>query len=79
MELPFKRITLERVGLFADGVAVRRVGEETFELVRKYVDEILLVGTDEICAAIQDIFEDTRSLPEPAGALGSCQCLSGRG
>jgi threonine dehydratase len=64
-----KRITLERVGLFADGVAVRRVGEETFELVRKYVDEILLVDTDDICAAIQDIFEDTRSISEPAGAL----------
>jgi threonine dehydratase len=63
------RVTLERVGLFADGVAVRRVGEETFELARKYVDEILLVNTDEICAAIQDIFEDTRSISEPAGAL----------
>ncbi len=63
------RVTLERVGLFADGVAVRRVGEETFELARKYVDEILLVSTDEICAAIQDIFEDTRSISEPAGAL----------
>ena len=64
-----KRITLERVGLFADGVAVRRVGETTFELVRRYVDEIILVNTDEICAAIQDSFEDTRSVPEPAGAL----------
>jgi threonine dehydratase len=63
------RVTLERVGLFADGVAVRRAGEETLELVRKYVDEILLVNTDEICAAIQDIFEDTRSISEPAGAL----------
>jgi threonine dehydratase len=63
------RVTLERVGLFADGVAVRRPGEETLELVRKYVDEILLVNTDEICAAIQDIFEDTRSISEPAGAL----------
>src|ERR1700691_4221567 len=64
-----KRVTLERVGMFADGVAVRRVGEETFDLVRRYVDEILLVDTDEICAAIQDIFEDTRAIPEPAGAL----------
>src|SRR6204780_2017167 len=64
-----RRVTLERVGMFADGVAVRRVGEETFELVRRYVDEILLVDTDEICAAIQDIFEDTRAIPEPAGAL----------
>jgi threonine dehydratase len=64
-----KRVTLERVGLFADGVAVRRVGEETFALARRYVDEILLVDNDEICAAIQDIFEDTRSISEPAGAL----------
>ncbi len=64
-----KRVTLERVGQFADGVAVRRVGEETFALVRRYVDEIILVDTDEICAAIQDIFEDTRSVAEPAGAL----------
>jgi threonine dehydratase len=64
-----KRVTLERVGIFADGVAVRRVGEETFELARRYVDEIVLVDTDEICAAIQDIFEDTRAIPEPAGAL----------
>src|SRR5579863_5908156 len=64
-----KRVTLERVGIFADGVAVRRVGEENFELARRYVDEIVLVDTDEICAAIQDIFEDTRSISEPAGAL----------
>jgi threonine dehydratase len=65
-----QRVTLERVGIFADGVAVRRVGEECFALAREYVDEILLVNTDEICAAIQDIFEDTRSIAEPAGALG---------
>jgi threonine dehydratase len=64
-----KRVTLERVGMFADGVAVRRVGEENFELARRYVDEIVLVDTDEICAAIQDIFEDTRAIAEPAGAL----------
>jgi threonine dehydratase len=64
-----KRVTLDRVGMFADGVAVRRVGETTFELVRRYVDEIVLVNTDEICAAIQDTFEDTRSVPEPSGAL----------
>lgn len=64
-----KRVTLERVGIFADGVAVKRVGEETFNLCREYVDEILLVDTDEICAAIQDVFEDTRSIVEPAGAL----------
>jgi threonine dehydratase len=64
-----KRVTLDRVGLFADGVAVRRVGEESFALAKRYVDEIVLVSTDEICAAIQDIFEDTRSISEPAGAL----------
>ena len=64
-----RRVTLERVGIFADGVAVRRVGEETFALCRGTVDEILLTDTDEICAAIQDVFEDTRSIVEPAGAL----------
>jgi threonine dehydratase len=64
-----KRVTLEHVGMFADGVAVRRVGEETFRLARQYVDEIILVTTDQICAAIQDIFQDTRSIAEPAGAL----------
>jgi threonine dehydratase len=64
-----RRITLERVGMFADGVAVRRVGEETFALCRGLVDEIVLTGADEICAAIQDVFEDTRSIVEPAGAL----------
>jgi threonine dehydratase len=64
-----RRVTLERVGIFADGVAVRRVGEETFALCRGLVEEIVLVSTDEICAAIQDVFEDTRSIVEPAGAL----------
>ena len=64
-----RRVTLERVGIFADGVAVRRVGEETFALCRGSVDEIVLTDTDEICAAIQDVFEDTRSIVEPAGAL----------
>jgi threonine dehydratase len=64
-----RRVTLERVGMFADGVAVRRVGEETFNLCREHVDEIVLTETDEICAAIQDVFEDTRSIVEPAGAL----------
>jgi threonine dehydratase len=63
------RVTLTRVGIFADGVAVRRVGEETFRLCRELVDEIVLVDTDEICAAIQDIFEDNRTIAEPAGAL----------
>jgi threonine dehydratase len=64
-----KRVTLERVGMFADGVAVRRVGEEPFRLTREYVDEIVLVSTDQICAAIADIFQDTRAIAEPAGAL----------
>ncbi len=64
-----RRVTLAQVGLFADGVAVKQVGVETFRLARKYVDEIVLVDTDEICAAIKDVFEDTRSILEPAGAL----------
>jgi len=64
-----RRVTLDRVGIFADGVAVKRPGEETLSLCRAHVDEILLVDTDEICAAIQDVFEDTRSIVEPAGAL----------
>ena len=64
-----KRVTLDRVGIFADGVAVRKVGEETFRMAQQFVDEVILVNTDEICAAIQDIFEDTRTVVEPAGAL----------
>ena len=64
-----KRVTLAHVGLFADGVAVKRVGEETFRLASKYVDEMILVDTDAMCAAIKDVFEDTRSILEPAGAL----------
>jgi len=64
-----RRVILERVGMFADGVAVKRVGEENFALAREHVDEIVLVNADEICAAIQDVFEDTRSIVEPAGAL----------
>jgi threonine dehydratase len=63
------RVTLSQVGLFADGVAVKQVGEETFRLAQKYVDEIILVDTDDTCAAIKDVFEDTRSILEPAGAL----------
>ncbi|MEH2172051.1 threonine ammonia-lyase, biosynthetic [Nostoc sp.] len=63
------RVRLSQVGLFADGVAVREVGEETFRLCQQYVDEIILVGTDDTCAAIKDVFEDTRSILEPAGAL----------
>ncbi|HEY9762231.1 MAG TPA: threonine ammonia-lyase, biosynthetic, partial [Trichocoleus sp.] len=64
-----ERVRLDQVGLFADGVAVRQVGEETFRLCQQYVDEIILVGTDDTCAAIKDVFEDTRSILEPAGAL----------
>ncbi|HBK65656.1 MAG TPA: threonine ammonia-lyase, biosynthetic, partial [Cyanobacteria bacterium UBA11166] len=64
-----KRVRLSQVGLFADGVAVREVGEETFRLCQEYVDEIILVDTDDTCAAIKDVFEDTRSILEPAGAL----------
>ncbi|MDE2304697.1 MAG: threonine ammonia-lyase, biosynthetic [Gammaproteobacteria bacterium] len=64
-----RRVELERVGTFADGVAVRRVGEETFRLAQQYLDEVLLVTTDQICAAIRDIFEDTRAIAEPSGAL----------
>jgi threonine dehydratase len=64
-----KRVVLDRVGVFADGVAVKKVGEETFRLCREHVDEIVLVDTDEICAGMQDIFEDTRSIVEPSGAL----------
>ncbi|MEH1836168.1 MAG: threonine ammonia-lyase, biosynthetic [Nostoc sp.] len=63
------RVRLSQVGLFADGVAVREVGEETFRLCQQYVDEIILVNTDNTCAAIKDVFEDTRSILEPAGAL----------
>jgi threonine dehydratase len=64
-----RRVRLERVGLFADGVAVRQVGKETFRLCRDLLDEVVRVDTDEICAAIKDVFEDTRSILEPAGAL----------
>jgi threonine dehydratase len=63
------RQKLTHVGLFADGVAVREVGEETFRLCQQYVDEVILVSTDDTCAAIKDVFEDTRSILEPAGAL----------
>ncbi|QPN63937.1 threonine ammonia-lyase, biosynthetic [Synechococcus sp. CBW1004] len=81
-----ERVRLEQVGLFADGVAVRQVGELTFELAREYVDAMVTVDTDEICAAIKDVFEDTRSILEPAGALAvagmkkdvQARALSGR-
>lgn len=62
-------VTLDQVGLFADGVAVRRAGDETYRLCRATLDGIITVSTDEICAAIKDIFDDTRAIAEPAGAL----------
>ena len=61
--------TLDQVGLFADGVAVRRVGDETFRLCRDLLDEIVLVDTDAICAAVKDIFDDVRAIAEPSGAV----------
>ena len=64
-----KRLMLDQVGLFADGAAVKQVGEHTFKLCQEYVDEMILVDNDAICAAIKDVFEDTRSILEPAGAL----------
>jgi threonine dehydratase len=64
-----RRVTLREVGLFADGCAVAQVGKETFRLIRDYVDDVITVTTDEICAAVKDIFEDTRAIAEPAGAL----------
>ncbi len=64
-----RRVVLDQVGIFADGVAVRQVGKEPFRIASKCVDEVILVTTDEICAAIKDIFDDTRSIAEPAGAL----------
>jgi len=64
-----QRVVLKDVGLFADGAAVKTVGEETFRLCQEVVDEVIQVTTDETCAAIKDVFEDTRSIVEPAGAL----------
>jgi threonine dehydratase len=64
-----KRVMLEQVGLFADGAAVKQVGEHTFALCQQYVDDMILVDNDAICAAIKDVFEDTRSILEPAGGL----------
>ncbi len=64
-----RRVRLGHVGSFADGVAVRRVGAETFRLARRYVDQLIVVSTDEICAAMKDVFEDTRAVVEPSGAL----------
>ena len=64
-----KPVDLEQVGLFADGVAVKRIGENTFGLIQEFCDEVITVSTDEICASIKDIFEETRVIAEPAGAL----------
>ncbi|AHF90028.1 L-threonine dehydratase biosynthetic IlvA [Opitutaceae bacterium TAV5] len=64
-----RRVKLDYAGLFADGVAVREVGEETFRLCREYLDEVILVNTDAICAATKDVFDDTRAVLEPAGAV----------
>ncbi len=65
-----KRISLQSVGIFADGVAVRQVGKLTFDYCRKYVDDIIRVSTDELCGAIKSVYQATRSIVEPAGALG---------
>lgn len=64
-----RRVKLKHVGLFADGAAVAQIGKETFRVLRQTIDDVVTVSTDEICAAIKDIFEDTRSIAEPAGAL----------
>ena len=63
-------MVLPEVGIFADGVAVAQIGKETFEICKEYVDEMVTVNNDEICAAVKDLFNDTRSIAEPAGALG---------
>jgi threonine dehydratase len=65
-----ERVILDQVGIFADGVAVKQVGKFPFEIARECVDEVVTVTTDEICAAIKDIFDDTRAISEPAGAIG---------
>ncbi len=65
-----ERVVLPQVGLFADGVAVAQIGQHTFDICKDHVDEVITVSTDEICAAIKDIYDDTRSITEPAGALG---------
>lgn len=64
------RVVLDEVGIFADGVAVKQVGEETYRICNQFVDDMITVSTDQICAAIKDVFEDTRSVLEPAGAVG---------
>jgi len=78
-----KPVDLDQVGLFADGVAVKRIGEHTFDLIQRYCDEVITVTTDEICASIKDIFEQTRVIAEPAGALSLAglqkYCLTSKG
>ncbi|MFQ5356018.1 MAG: threonine ammonia-lyase, biosynthetic, partial [Mariprofundaceae bacterium] len=69
-------VELDQVGIFADGVAVKKVGTHTFDLTRRYVDEIILVEADEICAAIKDLFDENRSIVEPAGALATAAMKS---
>ena len=64
-----RRVTLKQVGIFADGVAVRQVGKEPFRIARQYVDDVITVTTDELCAAMKDIFDECRAIVEPAGAL----------
>src|SRR5262249_61967992 len=64
-----ERVAPSQVGIFADGVAVRQVGAETFRLCREVLDDVVIVSTDEICAGIKDIFDDTRAVAEPAGAV----------
>lgn len=64
-----KRVQLDHVGIFADGVAVNMIGEETFRIIKDSIDGVITVNTDEICAAIKDIYDDTRAITEPAGAL----------
>ena len=66
-----ERVILSDVGRFADGVAVKQIGEQTYPIVKAVVDEVVLVSNDEICAAIKDIYEDMRSIAEPAGALAT--------
>jgi len=64
-----RRVTLSQVGIFADGIAVAQIGKETWKICKDYVDEVITVTSDEICAAVKDIFDDTRSITEPAGAV----------
>ena len=70
-----KPVDLPQVGLFADGVAVKRIGEETFPLIRAFCDQVITVSNDEICGAIKEIFEHTRVIAEPAGALSLAGCI----